>query len=101
MKARQFESNSIGKYNYNGKTYWQFECAMVSACEPVFDSKNDRYHADNYSVEKQLREAKVILSTNKTNTESCALVVMFSSKQSSENFLSRLNKYLREQTPAY
>lgn len=48
----------------------------------------------NYEVEDMLRKHKVIRQANKTDTESCALVVNFSSRRTAENFIKRLNIFL-------
>lgn len=79
-----YESESSGKY-----PYW-FECAMVSVCRPVFDRCDS-----NYEVERVLRDAKVIRKNNVTDTETCALIVLFSNKKSGVNFIQRLNKFLQ------
>jgi hypothetical protein len=73
--------------------YW-FECAMISRCSPVFDRCDD-----NHDVEDLLRKQKVILPTNQTDSESCALVVNFSSQKAGEAFVNRLNKYLLIKLP--
>lgn len=78
-------------YEYDRKTYWLIDCSMVSACEPLLDDCES-----NYEVEKKLRAAKVILAQNNTDTESCALVVRFSSLASANKFIERLNTYLVE-----
>ena len=83
---RKFTYNDIDELD--PKNFW-FECAMVSACSPVFD-----HCEDNHDVEAQLRGAKVLLPKNQTDTECCALVVNFSSRQSGEKFIDRLNEYL-------
>jgi hypothetical protein len=75
--------------SYDDAPYWYFDCAMVSTCEPVFD------HCDsNYEVEDELRKAKVLRKNNRTDTEMCSLVVLFSSESAGNNFIDRLNKYL-------
>jgi hypothetical protein len=66
-----------------------FSCSMVSMCAPLFDDT-----PDNYQVEEKLRRAGVLTAGNKTDTETCALLVLFSTRTSGLNFLRRLNKYL-------
>lgn len=87
----QFKHSDIHKLEA-GK-FW-FECSMISTCKPVFDKCGD-----NYDVEKILRRAHVLLPSNRTDTESCALVVNFSSRASGEGFINRLNNYLASKTP--
>ena len=76
-----------------GETYY-FDCAMISTFAPVFDQCED-----NYDVESVLRNAKVIRTNNRTDTESCSLVVLFSSRSAGENFINRLNTYLQTWKP--
>jgi len=83
---KQFTSDSINKLNPG--LFW-FECAMISACSPVFADCED-----NHDVEKRLRKAGVITCKNRTDTEMCALVVNFSTREAGENFIARLNNYL-------
>jgi hypothetical protein len=83
---KTFDTTSINKLN--GGSFW-FEAAMCSTCRPAFDLCED-----NYEVEDVLRKEGVLLPANKTDTESSALVVLFSSKKSGEAFLDRLNTYL-------
>ena len=68
--------------------YW-FEAAMVDSFSPIFDSCSD-----NHDVEDRLRRAKVLLPSNKTDTESCALVCLFSKKASYLSFMKRFNAYI-------
>ncbi len=72
---------------------YYFDCAMITACKPVFDRCSD-----NYEVEDVLRKAKVILPQNQTDTESCALVLNFSSRKAGEAFIDRLNRYLEQKS---
>lgn len=83
---KQFSERDI--HELEPGDYW-FECAMVSACTPFFDKCED-----NHEVEKILRQEKVIVPWNKTDTEMCALVVTFSTKSAGVNFIERLNKFL-------
>lgn len=89
--ARQFDYDDIAVMDLDSKKHYWFECAMVSTCEPVFDGCES-----NYEVEEVLRQAKVILPQNQTDSESCALVVQFSTPKSGEKFIDRLNAYLAE-----
>lgn len=74
------------------KPYWFFDCGMISTCKPVFDKCDS-----NHDVEKVLRKAGVIRKNNRTDTESSALVVLFSSASAGEGFIKRLNTYLLDQ----
>jgi len=85
--AKQFEL----EYEKDGSGSWTFDCAMISTCRPAFD-----YCHSNYDVEDKLRKAGVIRKNTRTDSESCALVVCFSSEKAYGNFIGRLNKYLRE-----
>ena len=68
--------------------FW-FECGMISTCCPLFD------HCDsNHDVEDELRKNKVLRKNNSTDTESSALVVLFTSKKAGIKFVERLNAYL-------
>jgi hypothetical protein len=88
-KTKQFGYLSVNDMQYDGKKVFWFECAMVSACAPLFD------HCDsNYEVEDLLRKAKVLHKRNQTDSESCALVVNFSSEKSAQKFIDRLNAFL-------
>jgi hypothetical protein len=82
---RQFTRSNI---RGSSSRYW-FECAMVSACSPVF---NDCY--DNYDVEHKLRKAGVLRDEDETDTETCALVVLFQTQEAGALFIDRLNTYL-------
>ena len=83
---KQFTYKNIRKLESNH--YW-FETAMISTCDPLFNN-----YGDNYEVEAELRKEKVIGSKNKTDTESCALVINFSSESAGHKFIDRLNEYL-------
>lgn len=90
--VRQFDTddiNDMGDDGY-GPRYW-FECAMVSACEPLLDSCED-----NHDVEERLRKARVIQSQDETDSEMCALVVRFKTEAQGAAFIARLNSYLVE-----
>jgi hypothetical protein len=86
---KQFSTGSIHKMDDKKKPYWFFDCGMISTCKPVFDKCES-----NHDVEKVLRKAGVIRKNNMTDTESSALVVLFSSAKSGEAFIQRLNVYL-------
>mgnify|MGYP001485345927 CR=1 FL=1 len=88
---RTFTENSIRSIDldWGSKHRFYFECAMVSTCSPVFNRCSD-----NYDVERELRNANVLRKNNTTDTETCALMVLFSNKKSALNFINRLNKYL-------
>ena len=88
---RTFTENNIRSIalDWDSKHRFYFECAMVSACSPVFNKCSD-----NYDVERELRKANVLRKNNTTDTETCALMVLFSNKKSALNFIDRLNKYL-------
>ena len=63
--------------------------SCIGRFTPVFD------HCDtNYEVEDMLRDAGVILPSNRTDTESALLWMTFSSVDSALNFQCRLNTYL-------
>jgi hypothetical protein len=92
--AKQFNHSVIRKHeSYSGdKTYWLFDCSMVSSCGPIF-----RDCDSNYEVEAVLRKAHVLRKNSNTDTETCALVVMFSTEKAGHAFIDRLNAYLVEQ----
>ena len=85
--VKQFKE--LESWDYDGKKVWSFDCSMISTCEPIFDKCDN-----NHDVEDVLREAKVISARNQTDSESCALVVRFSSQDSADAFIWRLNTYL-------
>jgi hypothetical protein len=85
---KQFSEASICR---GSNRSWFFDCAMISSCKPVFDNCSD-----NYDVERVLRKEGIIRRGMKTDTESCALVVMFSTKDGGQKFIARLNKFLVE-----
>ena len=85
--TKQF--NYLESWDYDGKQVWTFDCAMISSCQPLFDDCDS-----NYDVEEKLEKAKVITKRNNTDSESCALVVRFSSQKSADAFINRLNDYL-------
>jgi hypothetical protein len=87
MATKQF--NYLESWDYDGKKAWTFDCSMICTCEPLFDDCDS-----NYEVEEKLRKAKVLTGRSDTDTESCALVVRFSSQKSADAFIDRLNKYL-------
>lgn len=89
LKTKQFGYLSLNTMNYDGRKVWWFECAMVSSCAPLFNGCDS-----NYEVEDLLRKAKVLDRRNQTDTESCALVVNFSSEKSGQKFIDRLNAFL-------
>jgi hypothetical protein len=74
------------------KPYFWFEAAMISTFPGYFEGCQS-----NYEVETILRKAKVIRKDNRTDTESCALLVLFSNRKSGEKFIERLNKWLDAQ----
>lgn len=84
----EFDKEDASTY---GGPKFHFEAAMVSTCAPLFDDCES-----NYEVEKKLLEAKVITPKNECDSESCALVVYFSSLVSANKFIGRLNAYLVE-----
>lgn len=88
---KPFTYKNIHEMEYGEHKYWLFDCSMISTCAPLLDQLED-----NYEVEKLLRSRKVISPKTKTDTESCALVVMFSSQKSGEKFIDRLNEYLKK-----
>lgn len=55
---------------------------------------------DNYEVERILRNAGVIHHNNQTDTESSALVVNFSSKNSALKFIDRYNTFMEKREVA-
>jgi len=85
--TKQF--NYLEGWDYDGKKVWHFDCSMISSCQPLFDDCDS-----NYDVEEKLEKAKVITKRNSTDSESCALVVRFSSQKSADAFINRLNDYL-------
>lgn len=68
-----------------------FEAAMCSSVPEAFHDCDD-----NYEVEKRLRKAGVLRLEDKTDTESCALVVYFKTMAEGHAFIDRLNAYLDE-----
>ena len=76
--------------NHDNAVGWWFECSMISTCAPLFDDCSS-----NHDVETKLRKAGV-LSDMMTDTESCALVVNFTTKHQGVTFIERINKYLAE-----
>lgn len=87
----RFSESSI--HDLGDGSFW-FECSMCSSVPSHFGDLDD-----NYAVEDRLRKAKVILSRNQTDSETCALVVNFSSRVAGQSFLSRLNRYIEETPP--
>jgi hypothetical protein len=86
----------LESWDYDGKKAWTFDCSMICSCKPLFDNLSS-----NYDVEYQLRKAGVIKCSNDTDTESCALVVRFSSQMSADRFINRLNDYLVKKTEKF
>jgi hypothetical protein len=87
---KQFSEKSLNRAEWSRSTPYWFEAAMLSTCgEEAFPGCYD-----NYEVEDALRKAGVIRKNNQTDTESCALVINFSSKSAGLAFIERLNKYL-------
>ena len=89
--AKQFNPSVIRKHeSFSGdKAYWLFDCSMVASCGPIF-----RDCGSNYEVETRLRKAHVLRKNSSTDTETCALVVMFSTEKEGHAFITRLNAYL-------
>lgn len=92
MSVAQFEYRDIGVPRPWHKRH-SFSCGMIGTCHPLFD---DCF--GNVDVEIKLRNAKVIRKNNATDSESCALWVYFSKRESGEKFIDRLNVYLVEKT---
>jgi hypothetical protein len=88
--TKQFNYQNVHKLEAN---QYFFEMAMISSCEPVFDSCDS-----NHDVEQILRKEGVLTAKNQTDTESCALVVLFSNRKSGEKFVDRLNTYLAKKS---
>jgi len=86
--TKQFNPHSIYKSGSN----YVFDCAMISSCQPIFDNCNS-----NYDVERVLRKARVIRDQDRTDTETCALVVLFKTRKAGQGFITRLNHYLQKQ----
>lgn len=76
-------SESRGEYH--------FEDSFISGCEPLFDNCGS-----NYEVREKLEEAGVIHHNNRAEAETCAMWVKFSTEEAAQNFIDRLNEYLRE-----
>lgn len=90
MQVPQFDVTDIS--DGDGIMDPWFEASMVSACQPLFDGCGS-----NHEVEDKLKAAGVITKEGmQTDTESCALVVNFSTVEVIEPFISRLNAYLIE-----
>lgn len=88
---KEFSYDSIYDMEYDDRTKYFFSCSMVSTCPKHFG------HLDsNYEVERILRMHRVIRANNNTDSETCALVLYFSSKKAGQNFIDRLNKFLCE-----
>jgi signal transduction histidine kinase len=87
----KFTERNISKLEptFERKSLWYFDCAMNTSCPEVFG-----HCEDNYEVEQILRKAKVLTAKSSVDTESCALVVNFSTKNAATAFISRLNKYI-------
>ena len=88
----QFSYDSLDNPNYRDR--WMFTASMISACEPLFGSCRS-----NYEVEEKLREAGVIKTD--TDSESSEMFVFFSTRSVGENFIDRLNEYLRQRAEKY
>ena len=82
-----FGYDNIHTMKCDGKTQWWFEAALSS--RTAFSDCDD-----NHDVEARLRRARVLLAGSKTDTETCALVVNFSSLKAGQAFIDRLNRYL-------
>jgi len=89
MKVKQFNYDCISDYMYDGRRTFLFNASMISTCAPLFDDCDS-----NNEVEEKLKKANVILSTDKADSESCAMYINFSSRKFAENFIDRLNAYL-------
>jgi hypothetical protein len=85
------ENRMITKADWSTKPYWYLDCGMCSTFPEAFDKCGS-----NYEVESILRKHKVIRKDSKTDTESCALVVIFSTEKAGVNFIGRLNKFLEK-----
>lgn len=90
---KKFAYNCV--HEIDAGQFW-FEAAMISTCRPVFD----RFDS-NYEVEGALLEAGVIQPEHgdQCDSETCALVVNFSSREQGEKFIDRLNEYLANKEP--
>ena len=76
---------------YYQKKIWYFGCAMISTCSPAFD-----HLEDNYEVYEELSTAGVIHHRNTCmEAESCELYGDFFSQKAANNFIDRLNDYLK------
>jgi hypothetical protein len=85
------EYDESDSWDYDGRKLWGFDCSMRSTCSPLFDDCES-----NYEIEEKLQQAKVILPNNDCDSESCALVVRFSTLKAANAFIKRLNAYLAE-----
>jgi hypothetical protein len=75
---------------YRKAASWHFEDEFISGCEPLFDNCSS-----NYEVRAKLEEAGVIHHNNRAEAETSALWIKFSTEKSAQNFIDRLNEYLR------
>ena len=95
MARHKFNYDSIRSFEsfrnlyVNDKYECYFMCSMIGTCEPLFDNLND-----NYEVEEKLYEHKVIGPEDFADSESCSLVINFTSYVNANRFIDRLNKYL-------
>jgi hypothetical protein len=92
--------DNVPQFSYDDVRYeefrdgYMFTAAMISACDPLFDSCYS-----NYEVEDKLQEAGVIKTD--TDSESCQMFIYFSTRSVGENFIDRLNEYLRNRAEKY
>lgn len=87
----QFGDRDLHSQEREGRISWWFECSLSF----VFRQRGIMDVEDNYEVEERLRRAGVIKHNNLTATETCAMVVCFSSRVAARNFIGRLNEYIQ------
>jgi hypothetical protein len=73
-----------------GRVDYEFDKNLIGACSPLLQYNNHQVLA------KDLIIAGVILKLDKNLSTENALIVRFRSRKASQNFIRRLNQYLRK-----
>lgn len=91
IKVKEFDPEKALIFADDEKRPWFFTCAMVGTCAPVFD-----YCWDNYEVAKKLTQAGVIDEACLEDSEASQMFVYFKTREGGEEFIRRLNDYIKE-----
>lgn len=94
-KLPVFTYHDIARLKDEESLSYFFTCAMISACEPLFDNMES-----NHDVQRELIKAKVIRGGS-ADSEYCQLFVSFNTRKAGEAFIDRLNAYLAKRAEAY